>query len=74
MFIVARKKINYRFHNPNTVETTADYILKVFMEVNEKRWSGRCRRRPRIFWKKITMAKNERFWSRSPLVLLEKTR
>ena len=32
LFIVARKKINYRFHNPNTVETTADYILKVFME------------------------------------------
>ena len=24
--------------------------------------------------KKITMAKNERFWTRSPLVLLEKTR
>ena len=37
LFIVARKKINYRFHNPNTVETTADYILKVFMEVNEKK-------------------------------------
>lgn len=37
MFIVARKKLNYRFHNPNTVETTADYILNVFMEVNEKK-------------------------------------
>lgn len=37
MFIVARKKLNYRFHNPNTVEATADYILKVFMEVNEKK-------------------------------------
>lgn len=37
LFIVTRKKLNYRFHNPNTVETTADYILKVFMEVNEKK-------------------------------------
>lgn len=37
MFIVARKKLNYRFHNPNTVEATAEYILKVFMEVNEKK-------------------------------------
>ena len=37
LFIVARKKLNDRFHNPNTVETTADYILKVFMEVNEKK-------------------------------------
>ena len=34
LFIVARKKINYRFHNPNTVETTADYILKVMIEAN----------------------------------------
>lgn len=37
LFIVARKKLNYRFHNPNTVEATAEYILKVFMEVNEKK-------------------------------------
>ena len=37
MFIVARQKLNYRFHNPNTVEATADYILKIFMEVNEKK-------------------------------------
>lgn len=34
---MARKKLNYWFHNPNTVEATADYILKVFMEVNEKK-------------------------------------
>ena len=34
---MARKKLNYRFHNPNTAEATADYILKVFMEVNEKK-------------------------------------
>ena len=34
---MAKRKLNYRFHNPNPVEVTADYILKVFMEVNEKK-------------------------------------
>lgn len=34
---MARKKLNYRFHNPNSVEATADYILKVFIEVNERK-------------------------------------
>lgn len=29
-----KRKLNYRFHNPNTAAETADYILKVFMEVN----------------------------------------
>ena len=29
--------MNYRFHNPNPVEVTADYILKVFIEVNAKK-------------------------------------
>ena len=32
---MAEKKLNYQFHNPNSVEATADYILKVFIEVNE---------------------------------------
>ncbi len=27
-----KQKLNYRFHNPNTAEVTADYILKVFIE------------------------------------------
>lgn len=31
---VQKRKLNFRFHNPNTVEATADYILKIFMEVN----------------------------------------
>ncbi len=31
------QKLNYRFHNPNTAEVTADYILKVLIEVNEKK-------------------------------------
>lgn len=34
---MAREKLNYRFHNPNSVEVTADYILKVFIEANEKK-------------------------------------
>lgn len=31
---VQKHKLNYRFHNPCAVDMTADYILKVFMEVN----------------------------------------
>lgn len=32
-----KHKLNYRFHNPNPADVTADYILKVFIEVNEKK-------------------------------------
>lgn len=32
-----KQKLKYRFHNPNTAEVTADYILKVFIEANEKK-------------------------------------
>lgn len=32
-----KQKLNYRFRNPNLADVTADYILKVFMEVNEKK-------------------------------------
>ena len=32
-----KQKLNYKFHNPNPADVTADYILKVFMEVNEKK-------------------------------------
>lgn len=28
------RKLNYRFHNLNTVEATADILLKVFIEAN----------------------------------------
>lgn len=31
------RKLNYRFHNPNSAEVTADHILKVFLQVNEKK-------------------------------------
>jgi hypothetical protein len=29
-----KRKLNYIFHNPNTPEATADYILKLFIEAN----------------------------------------
>lgn len=32
-----RPKVKYIIHNPNTVETTADYLLKVLMESNIKK-------------------------------------
>ena len=34
---MAKTKLNYRFHNPNPVEVTADYILKVMIEVNTEK-------------------------------------
>lgn len=34
---IKKQKLNYRFHNPNPADVTADYILKVFIEVNEKK-------------------------------------
>ncbi len=30
-----KKQLNYRFHNPNPPEVAAEYILKVFIEVNK---------------------------------------
>lgn len=32
-----KQKLNYRFHNPNSAEVTADYILKILIEANEKK-------------------------------------
>ena len=29
-----KPKLNYRFHNPNTPEATADFLAKLFVEVN----------------------------------------
>ena len=31
------RKLNYRFHNPNPTAATADYLLKIFMEVNQEK-------------------------------------
>ncbi|NBH33745.1 hypothetical protein D3Z58_09305 [Clostridiaceae bacterium] len=30
-------KLNFRFHNPNTAEETANYILKIFLEANQEK-------------------------------------
>lgn len=32
-----KQKLNYRFHNPNTADVTADILLKVFIEANAKK-------------------------------------
>lgn len=29
-----KRKLNYRFHDPNPAEVTADYILKILIEAN----------------------------------------
>ena len=34
---VKERKLNYRFHNPNPTAITADYILKIFLEVDLKK-------------------------------------
>ena len=34
---MAKRKLNYRFHNPNPAEVTADYILKVMIEANTEK-------------------------------------
>lgn len=30
-----RRKLNYRFHNPNPAVATADYLLKLFLEAKQ---------------------------------------
>lgn len=32
-----KRKLNYRFHNPNPADATADYILKVLIEANQEK-------------------------------------
>ena len=33
-FRLKRTKLNYRFHNPNSAEDTADFLCKFLVEVN----------------------------------------
>ena len=33
-FRLKRTKINYRFHNPNSAEDTADFLCKLLIEAN----------------------------------------
>lgn len=32
-----KKQLNFRFHNPNTAEAAADFLLKLLVEVNRER-------------------------------------
>ena len=32
-----KRKLNYRFHNPNSAAVTADYILRIFVESNQEK-------------------------------------
>lgn len=32
-----KRRLNYRFHNPNSEAATADYILKIFIEANARK-------------------------------------
>lgn len=33
-FSLKERKLNYRLHNPNSAEDTADFLCKLLMEVN----------------------------------------
>lgn len=33
---MTKQKLNFRFHNPNTAEAAAGYILKIFIEANRE--------------------------------------
>lgn len=35
--ISKKHKLNFRFHNPNTPEATADYIVQIFIAANTGR-------------------------------------
>ncbi|WP_289290744.1 hypothetical protein [Sporofaciens musculi] len=35
--ISKKKKLNFRFHNPNTQEASADYIVQIFIAANTGR-------------------------------------
>lgn len=39
-----RPKLTYTFHNPNTVEATADFLVKLFVEVNQPKLEEILRR------------------------------
>ena len=38
-----KQKLNYIFHNPNTMEATANHLLKVLVEVNTNKVEERIR-------------------------------
>lgn len=32
-----KRKLNYQFHDPNPTAATADYLLQIFMEANQRK-------------------------------------
>ena len=34
---MSERKLNYRFHNPNTAEVTAEFLLKILIEANSEK-------------------------------------
>ncbi|MBD5161566.1 MAG: hypothetical protein HDT14_06040 [Oscillibacter sp.] len=39
-----RRRLSYRFHDPNPAAVTADYILKIFIEANAGKVEAALRR------------------------------
>lgn len=35
--MLKKRKLNYRFHNPNPLDTSVNYILNLFIEVNQNK-------------------------------------
>jgi len=36
-FRLKQRKLNYRFHNPNSAEDTANYLFKILIEANARK-------------------------------------
>lgn len=39
-----KRKLNYRIHNPNSPEKTADFLIRLFVEVNQPKVEEAIRR------------------------------
>ena len=65
-----KQKLNYRFHNPNTAEVTANYILKVFIEVNAKKVDRVMQAVAKRGGKRTSRRENKRVGSTGLLVFL----
>lgn len=48
-FPTKKRKLNYRFHNPNPTAATADYILKVLIEANQEKAQTAIREAANVF-------------------------
>lgn len=50
---MSKRKLNYRFHNPNPVEVTADYILEILIEANKEKVEKALRENMEQMTKKV---------------------